>query len=136
MRALAPVDSAAALRHLRAVRAFSSFVFLLVIAAGATGCHKSDRCLSTCEERQKELGCHPQNDCKSSCAKLHAAQPCSAELKKFEDCFLPKPLSLWECDATGLPVVKREECLLERHLVMGCLETSAMPPTPAAAKKP
>jgi hypothetical protein len=118
------------------VRALLSFVVLLVVATGATGCHRPDRCLSTCEERQKQLGCHPAVDCKTSCGKLHAAPSCQAELKNFEECFLAKPLDKWMCDTTGLPVVKEEECATERHIVMGCLEMGGNPPPGPPAKKP
>jgi len=117
------------------VRAPLSFVVLLVVATVA-GCHKPDRCLSTCEERRQQLGCHPQEDCKTSCKKLHTASSCQAELKKFEECFLAKPLDKWMCDATGLPVVRGEECATERHIIMGCLEMGGNPPPGPPAKKP
>lgn len=116
------------------MRAFLSVGVLLALAGGAAGCHR-DRCVSVCEQREKELGCHPKEDCKTSCRKLHTAPTCRNELKRFEDCFLTKPVDKWECDHTGLPVTKADECLIERHLVMGCLEMGPQPPA-TPAKKP
>jgi len=118
------------------VRALSSFAVLFavfVLATGATGCRRPDRCPSICEERKQQLGCHPKKDCQTSCKELHAAPTCQAELKTFEACFLSKPVDKWMCDANGLPVVRGDECATERHVVMGCLEMGGNPPP---AKKP
>jgi hypothetical protein len=114
------------------VRAIFTVSILLVVAAGAAGCHK-DRCLTICLERQQSAGCGTRADCKASCTKLHTAPICQAELKKFEDCFLDVPKEQWICGADGLPVVPGTSCQSERGLVEMCFAHNAPVPPP---KKP
>jgi hypothetical protein len=95
--------------------------FFLVPALGA--CHR-DRCLSVCEQRQKELGCKPERpaeSCKATCDQLHEASPCSAAMRGWEACIVSLPPNQWECSNRGQPVPRETACLDARAGVVSCI---------------
>lgn len=108
--------------------------FFLVSALGA--CHR-DRCLSVCQQRQKELRCQPSESCKTTCDQLHEATPCSAVMHAWEACIVSLPTPQWECNVRGQPVPKETACTDARAQVVACI--SKFPqwplpkPSPAAA---
>jgi hypothetical protein len=120
----------------------NAFALALVLCTlGGAGCHR-DRCVSICQQREKELGCHPREGCKAKCDQLHAAPRCVKELKTFEECFLAVESKNWMCDDEGLPVVQEHFCEKERYGVSACLEgptgpeIQVAPPTPNTFPKP
>ena len=94
--------------------------FLLVPALGA--CHR-DRCLSVCQQREKELGCTPSESCKETCGQLHEASgsPCDAEFRGWEGCIVNLPKDQWECGIRGQPVPRETACHDARVKVMACI---------------
>lgn len=96
-------------------------LFFLLPALGA--CHR-DRCLSVCEQRQKELGCkaeRPAESCKTTCDQLHEASPCSAAMLGWEACIVSLAPSQWECGNTGQPVPRETACQDARAGVVKCI---------------
>jgi hypothetical protein len=95
--------------------------FAFVLSLGA--CHR-DRCLSICQQREKELGCvpdSPRRTCKVTCEDLHKETPCSAAMRVWEACLLPLPANQWECNPAGQAVPKETACTDARAGVIGCI---------------
>ena len=92
--------------------------FAFVFSLGA--CHR-DRCLSVCQQREKELGCVPSESCKATCTQLHQASPCAAEFRGWEDCIVRLPTDQWECGIRGQPVPRDKTCPDARAKVMACI---------------
>jgi hypothetical protein len=101
--------------------------FILVPALGA--CHR-DRCLSVCQQREKELGCKPSESCKATCAQLHEASACAAEFRGWEDCIVELPTHQWECGIRGQPVPRETTCTDARAKVMACISKFPQGPPP------
>ncbi len=97
----------------------------------ASGCHR-DRCVSTCEQRAKELHCPPHESCKATCDKLHAPPACGKEYKDYERCFLDLPPKEWFC-YDDQPVPSPAACPAQRHQVEACLSAAPPPSEPAPA---
>jgi hypothetical protein len=90
----------------------------MVLSLGA--CHRN-RCLSVCEQRQKELKCSPSESCKATCDQLHEESPCSAAMRGWEDCIVALPTNQWECNLKGQPVPKDSACTDARSKVFTCI---------------
>jgi hypothetical protein len=104
---------------------------LAVASLAASGCHR-DRCISTCEQRAKELNCPPHESCKATCDKLHSPPVCGKEYKEYERCFLDLPASKWLCYGDQ-PVPNPVECPAQRHTLETCLSAAPPPSEPAPA---
>src|SRR5579872_3317120 len=107
-------------------------LLLLVLTLGA--CHR-DRCLSTCQQRQKELRCMPSKSCKTTCDQLHEASPCSAEMHGWEACIVSLPTDHWECNVAGEPVPQETACTDARAKVIACISKFPQWPLPALPPK-
>jgi hypothetical protein len=95
--------------------------FAFVLSLGA--CHR-DRCLSMCQQHERELGCKPDSplrSCKVTCDDLHQETPCSAETKEWEACLMELPANQWECNPAGQPVPKEAGCQGVRDKVVRCI---------------
>jgi hypothetical protein len=95
-------------------------VLTLVLALSLGACHR-DRCLSVCEQRQKELGCNPVKTCKQTCDELHEPSVCDPAFHAWEDCMVKLPADQWECGIRGQPVPKEKACKDARVQVMSCI---------------
>jgi len=107
----------------------SRIVLAVTFALSLGACHR-DRCLSLCEQRQKELGCNPevpQRGCKATCDELHKETPCSAVMRGWEACLMSLPADQWECNPAGTPVPKETVCQDARAKVINCI--TKFPPT-------
>lgn len=109
------------------MRAFA--LALAVVAPLGAGCRRRpDRCVPTCEQRNKQLGCHPAESCQKTCETLHAPGPCRKELGAWEDCVVALPPKYWECDDNGQPVPLPGACPKERDGVETCMAKQPQPP--------
>jgi hypothetical protein len=102
-------------------RIASTLVLSLVFVLSIGACRR-DRCVSVCEQRQKELGCQPRKSCKVTCDELHdPSSPCAAEFRGWEACILKVPLNQWECGQDGQPSPLQSTCPDERSKVGLCM---------------
>jgi hypothetical protein len=115
-----------------ASRILLACAFLLSLGA----CHR-DRCLSVCQQREKELGCkptpHTRRTCKDTCDELHEASPCSEPMRAWEACLVTVPASAWECTEVGPPAPKDGECTKAKVGVIECIQK--FPEWPPPKKK-
>jgi hypothetical protein len=101
--------------------------FSFVLSLGA--CHR-DRCLSVCEQREKELRCVPSESCKTTCSQLHEESPCSPAMRDWEACIVSLPTSQWECNGRGQPVPRDTACPDARTKVFTCISKYPQWPLP------
>jgi hypothetical protein len=105
-----------------------AFTFLISLGA----CHR-DRCLSVCQQREKDLGCRPETverGCKATCDQLHEESPCSPAMKGWEACIVSLPAGDWECNPAGQPVPKDTACQDARSKVVACISKFPQWPLP------
>jgi hypothetical protein len=107
----------------------SRIVLAFACALSLAACHR-DRCLSVCQQRQKELRCQPRETCKATCDQLHEASPCAAEMRGWEDCIVSLPTHQWECNAVGQPVPQETACTEARGKVVTCISKFPQWPLP------
>jgi hypothetical protein len=100
---------------------------LLVSSLGA--CHR-DRCLSVCEQRQKELRCKPKESCKATCDELREPSPCLAAMRGWGDCIVSLPTDGWECNEASQLVPRETACQEARGQVVSCISKFPQWPLP------
>jgi hypothetical protein len=103
---------------------------LLLSALGA--CHR-DRCMSVCEQRQKDLKCEPRHGCKATCDEIRQETPCSTEMRGWGDCIIALPADGWECNQASQLVPKEASCTKVRDKLVSCI--SKFPEWPPPNKK-
>jgi hypothetical protein len=110
----------------------SRIVLAVTLALSLAACHH-DRCLSVCQQREKELDCKPETperSCKATCDDLHKETPCSAAMRGWEACLVSLPANQWECNPAGQPVPKERACTDARAKVIDCITKFPQWPLP------
>ena len=77
--------------------------------------------------RSDSLHCKDGAECEEHCLAMQALPICNGEVRAALACFSRVALSDWECDAEGLPQVKKGFCGAEQAKVEACVRAASPP---------
>lgn len=78
-------------------------------------------CKSLCE-RSRELKCTAAATCESRCAQMQGMPGCGQEMSDALACFAAQASRNWECDASGVAVIREGFCVEEQARVARCVQ--------------